>query len=166
VPVACELPAIRPCVHAIDPIQRAVIAVDTLTVAERSERMSRIRSKDTKPEMLVRRLLHKLGYRYRLHRRDLPGIPDLVFPSRKKVIFVHGCFWHAHSRCSVANVPKSRRPFWRAKFSRNKRRDGSNERLLRRDGWHVFTVWECETKDMASLMLRLSECLGPPKTVP
>lgn len=120
--------------------------MDTLTVAQRSERMSRIRGKDTKPEMLVRRALHRLGYRYRLHRRDLPGAPDIVFPSRKKVIFVHSCFWHGHVGCSVANVPKSRRAYWRDKFASNKKRDGSNVRQLRRAGWDVLVIWECDTK--------------------
>lgn len=134
--------------------------MDTLTVAERSERMARIRSKDTKPEMVVRRSVHQLGYRYRLHRRDLPGVPDLVFPSRKKIIFVHGCFWHAHARCTVANRPKSRKSFWLAKFRRNKERDRANEELLRRAGWGVLVIWECETKDKASLMRRLSEWLA------
>jgi DNA mismatch endonuclease (patch repair protein) len=134
--------------------------VDTLTAAERSERMARIRSKDTKPEMIVRCCVHQLGYRYRLHRRDLPGVPDLVFPSRKKVIFVHGCFWHAHPRCTVANVPKSRRSFWKDKFKRNKERDRANEELLRQAGWDVFLIWECETKDTALLARRLSGWLG------
>lgn len=120
--------------------------MDTLTVAQRSERMSRIRSKDTRPEILVRRALHRLGYRYRLHRRDLPGVPDIVFPSRKKVIFVHGCFWHGHAGCNVANVPKSRRAYWLEKFARNKKRDQENIRKLRRAGWDVFVVWECQIK--------------------
>jgi DNA mismatch endonuclease, patch repair protein len=134
--------------------------VDTLTVAERSARMARIRGKDTKPEMIVRRSVHSLGFRYRLHRKDLPGVPDLVFPSRKKVIFVHGCFWHAHARCNVANMPKSRRTYWTAKFKRNKQRDRANEHLLRRSGWEVFVVWECETKNTAKLARRLSTYLN------
>jgi len=140
--------------------------VDTLTTAERSERMSRIRSANTKPELTVRRSLHRLGYRYRLHRRDLPGIPDLVFPSRKKVIFVHGCFWHAHKNCSVANLPKSRRSYWRAKFAGNKTRDSLNATLLTRFGWSVVTVWECETKDVELLTRRLRKHLGPPRAGP
>jgi DNA mismatch endonuclease, patch repair protein len=122
--------------------------------------MARIRSKDTKPEMTVRRSAHRLGYRYRLHRRDLPGVPDLVFPSRRKVIFVHGCFWHAHPRCTVANVPKSRQSFWKEKFRRNKQRDRANEQLLRRAGWEVLIIWECETKDRDLLTRRLSQWLG------
>lgn len=127
--------------------------------------MARIRSKDTKPEMIVRRSVHQLGYRYRLHRRDLPGVPDLVFLSRKKVIFVHGCFWHAHPRCTVANLPKSRRSFWMEKFKRNRERDHANEKLLRQTGWDVLVIWECETKDKASLERRLSEWLGKARAV-
>jgi DNA mismatch endonuclease (patch repair protein) len=137
--------------------------VDTLTVAERSERMARIRSKNTKPEMIVRRVLHQLGYRFRLHRTDLPGAPDLVFPARRKVLLVHGCFWHAHDDCSVANMPKSRRAYWSAKFRRNKQRDVANVALLKQQGWEVFTVWECETKNRKSLIGRLAQCLGPPR---
>jgi DNA mismatch endonuclease, patch repair protein len=125
--------------------------MDSMTVAERSERMARIRSKDTKPELRVRQLLHRLGYRFRLHRKDLPGSPDLVFPSRRKVIFVHGCFWHAHDACKVANRPKSRQSFWDSKFKRNRLRDIANQKALRQHGWRVYTVWECETKAEARL---------------
>lgn len=134
--------------------------MDTLTVEERSERMSRIRSKNTKPERVVRSLLHQLGYRYRIHRRELPGSPDLVFPRRRKVVFVHGCFWHAHDGCKVANMPKSRSAFWADKFERNKKRDSENIRRLREDGWGVLTVWECDTKRMALLESRLCKYLG------
>jgi len=119
---------------------------DTLTRAERSERMSRVRGKDTKPEMAVRRLVHGMGFRYRLHRRDLPGIPDLVFPRLKKVIFIHGCFWHRHSDpyCKLARLPKSRIDFWKPKLEANRRRDIKNKRNLIRLGWEVLVVWECE----------------------
>src|SRR5258707_10618769 len=108
--------------------------MDTLTKAQRSERMARIRSKDTKPELAIRHALFGLGYRYRLHRKDLPGSPDLVFPARKKVVFVHGCFWHAHQGCSLANLPKSRTEYWRSKFERNVKRDRANTRALRTMG--------------------------------
>jgi DNA mismatch endonuclease (patch repair protein) len=135
--------------------------LDTLTVAGRSERMSRIRSKNTKPELIVRRTLHRLGYRYRIHRKDLPGSPDLVFPRRKAVVFVHGCFWHAHRRCSVANMPKSRTSYWEAKFERNRAHDRAVRRVLRKGGWKVFVIWECETKDRQQLEVRLVSCLGP-----
>lgn len=138
--------------------------MDTLTKAERSERMARIRSKNTKPELRVRRLVHGLGYRFRLYRKDLPGSPDLVFPSRRKVVFVHGCFWHAHENCAVANRPKSRSDFWNAKFQRNRVRDGKNQACLERDGWRVLTVWECETKSGERLAARLLRFLGPTKT--
>lgn len=126
---------------------------DTLTPKERSERMSRIRSKDTKPEITVRRLVHGMGYRYRLHRRDLPGIPDLVFPRLKKVIFIHGCFWHRHSdpRCKLARLPKSRLDFWKPKLEANRQRDLENIHKLSRLGWEVLVVWECEISDKEQL---------------
>ncbi|MGA7520902.1 MAG: very short patch repair endonuclease, partial [Acidobacteriaceae bacterium] len=106
--------------------------------------MSRIRGKDTVPEITVRRIVHALGYRYRLHCRDLPGTPDLVFRRVKKVIFVHGCFWHRHQDCPYAYTPKSRRAFWRKKFRLNKRRDLTHMAQLKKDGWRVLVVWECE----------------------
>lgn len=136
-------------------------SMDTLSKKERSARMALIRSKDTKPEMIVRCSLHRLGYRFRLHRRSLPGVPDLTFPSRRKVIFVHGCFWHAHEGCSIANMPKSRRDYWAEKFRRNKERDLSNIQLLRQDGWKVLTLWECETKAPERLARKLTHFLGP-----
>lgn len=118
---------------------------DTLTPEERSRRMSLVRAKDTKPEVRVRGLVHSLGYRYRLHVRKLPGCPDLVFPSRRKVIFVHGCFWHQH-RCKMGNrMPKSRLDFWRPKLEGNKKRDARYRRELRRLGWRILVVWECQT---------------------
>jgi len=123
--------------------------MDTLTPEERSRLMGLVRSKDTKPEMLVRRLVHALGYRYRLHDRRLPGCPDLVFPSRRKVIFVHGCFWHQH-RCRMGNrMPKSRVEFWRNKLEGNRRRDQRHRKALNRQGWRVLTVWECQTRPKA-----------------
>jgi DNA mismatch endonuclease, patch repair protein len=137
--------------------------MDTLTVAERSARMARIRSKNTRPELLVRKLVHSLGYRFRLHRSGLPGRPDLVFPSRRKVVFVHGCFWHAHDNCKTANRPKSRRAYWDMKFETNRKRDQANSVALKRDGWRILTVWECEVKRTARLASRLSRFLGPAK---
>ncbi|MDD4890516.1 MAG: very short patch repair endonuclease [Phycisphaerae bacterium] len=120
--------------------------MDNLTTKQRSRQMSLVRAKDTKPEMTVRRLVHALGYRYRLHVKDLPGCPDLVFPARRAVIFVHGCFWHQH-RCPQGNrMPKSRRQFWKAKLSRNKARDSNRAQVLRRVGWRVLTVWECQLR--------------------
>ncbi len=124
--------------------------------------MSRIRSRDTKPEMRVRRLVHGLGYRYRLHSEDLPGRPDLVFRPRRKVIFVHGCFWHRHEGCSRNRTPKSpeRRSFWRDKLDGNARRDRTNEVALRRIGWEILIIWECETKDLDPLAERVRAFLG------
>lgn len=134
---------------------------DTLSKAARSERMSRIGGKDTKPEMVVRRLIHSLGYRYRLHQRDLPGSPDLVFPSRRRVVFVHGCFWHRHpdSSCKLARLPKSREEFWIPKFEANATRDHRNEAALEHLGWGVLVIWECETKDPALLQDKIEAFL-------
>jgi DNA mismatch endonuclease (patch repair protein) len=120
--------------------------------------MSRIRGKNTRPELLVRRLVHGLGFRYRLHRSDLAGTPDLAFIGRRKVIFVHGCFWHGH-KC-VGREPKSNRDYWVAKITRNKTRDTDNEDLLRGLGWSVLTLWECELKDRAGLADRLKAFLA------
>jgi len=122
--------------------------------------MARVKSKGMKPEMAVRRLLHGLGYRYRLHRADLPGRPDLVFPSRRSVVFVNGCFWHLHEGCPRVRMPANNREYWSAKLGRNRERDERNRRLLRADGWAVFTVWECELKDMPALADRLVAFLG------
>lgn len=115
---------------------------DFLTPDGRAERMSRIRSQDTRPELMVRRFLHAAGFRYRLHARNLPGRPDIVLPRYRAVVFVHGCFWHAHS-CQKGRIPASRPEFWEEKFLANKRRDRRNRVALRKAGWRVFTVWEC-----------------------
>ena len=126
---------------------------DTLTPAARSERMSRIHGKDTKPEMTVRRLVHGLGYRYRLHRGNLPGKPDLVFSRRRKVIFVHGCFWHRHpdANCKLARLPKSRLEFWRSKLEGNRLRDLENHKKLTENGWRALVLWECELRDIPKI---------------
>lgn len=123
--------------------------------------MSGIRGRDTRPELVVRKLAHALGYRFRLHRRDLPGSPDLVFPGRRKVIFVHGCFWHRHPGCRFAYHPKSRVEFWRAKFEQNISRDGRALTELEKLGWEAMIVWECETREVDGLADRLVEFLGP-----
>lgn len=122
--------------------------------------MSLIRSKDTGPEMAVRRVVHGMGYRYRLHRRDLPGHPDLVFPSRRKVIFVHGCFWHQHKGCKVARRPKSNKEYWLPKLRATKERDARNQRKLKTAGWNVMIVWECQIKDLKHLPKTIGEFLG------
>jgi DNA mismatch endonuclease, patch repair protein len=138
-----------------------VVQMDSLTPAQRSERMARIRSKNTQPEVRVRRLVHRLGYRFRLHRNGMPGRPDLVFPARRKVIFVHGCFWHAHEGCNVANLPKSNTEFWREKFARNRERDATNRSALVNDGWDVMILWECEISKPDIVMAALTSFLGP-----
>ena len=116
--------------------------------------MQAVRSKDTTPEWTVRRLLHGLGYRYRLHRKDLPGTPDLVFPSRRKTIFVNGCFWHAHG-CRYGRPPKSRLDYWLPKLQENRKRDAEKTSLLRALHWQALTVWECETKNIEDLTSKL-----------
>lgn len=121
--------------------------MDTLSVQERSQRMARIRSKNTSPELRVRKLVHSLGFRFRLHHKALPGKPDLVFSGRRKIIFVHGCFWHRHPRntCKLARVPKSNLGFWLPKLEGNRKRDLAAIAKLRRAGWKVLVVWECES---------------------
>jgi DNA mismatch endonuclease, patch repair protein len=123
----------------------------------RSQHMARIRAKDTLPELLVRSCVHRLGYRFTLHRRDLPGTPDLVFPSRRCVVFVHGCFWHQHpcASCRIAHQPKSNVPFWLSKLSRNVERDARNIAALRTSGWRVLVLWECELDDPIALAFRV-----------
>ncbi|MFO7904035.1 MAG: very short patch repair endonuclease [Planctomycetota bacterium] len=133
--------------------------MDSLTSTQRSERMSRVKAKDTKPELRVRRLVHGLGYRYRLHKRKLPGCPDLVFASRRKVIFVHGCFWHRHPGCRNTRLPKSKLDFWKPKLEANRERDLRNQRLLRQLGWTYLVVWECETGDVDRLAKKIVKFL-------
>ena len=124
---------------------------DIPVTPERSAQMALVRSLDTKPEMRVRRAAHKLGLRYRLHVRSLAGCPDLVFPGRKAVLFVHGCFWHRHPGCCATRTPKTRVGFWEEKFAQNIERDRRARRELRRLGWKVLTIWECETLNPAKL---------------
>ncbi len=133
--------------------------VDSLSPKERSETMARVRSKNMRPELLVRKLVFALGYRYRLHAKDLPGHPDLVFRPRKKVIFVHGCFWHRHRECALARMPKSRLDFWEPKLEGNRQRDEKNTKALAREGWNVLTLWECELKDVGRLERRIRRFL-------
>ena len=114
---------------------------------QRSKNMAAIRSKNTKPEIKVRKVLHSMGYRFRLHSKDLPGSPDIVLPKYKTVIFVHGCFWHRHENCKYASTPKTRQEFWEAKFRENINRDKLNQENLSSKGWKIIIVWECEIKD-------------------
>lgn len=117
----------------------------------RSENMARIRSRDSKPELTVRSLAHSMGFRFRLHRRDLPGAPDLVFPGRRRIILVHGCFWHQHDCARGRKQPSTRREYWGPKLARNVARDAKVQAELRSLGWHVLVIWECETKDVGKL---------------
>ncbi len=126
---------------------------------DRSANMRAIRSKGMRPELAVRHLVHRMGYRYRLHKKDLPGKPDLVFAPRRKVIFVHGCFWHAHKNCKVAHTPKSNLEYWRPKLERNQARDEKNIENLAANGWKSLVVWECETKTQETLRNRLLDFL-------
>lgn len=134
---------------------------DTVTPERRSHIMANIRPKGMKPELIVRRLTHSMGYRYRLHRKDLPGKPDLVFPARRKVIFVHGCFWHQHAdpACKIARRPKSNLDYWLPKLQRNVERDAEHRDRLSALGWQVLVIWECEVKIAAGLPERIVEFL-------
>jgi DNA mismatch endonuclease, patch repair protein len=135
--------------------------VDKLSSSDRSRVMSRVKGKDTAPEMTVRRLLHALGYRYRLHGKQLPGKPDIVFAARRKLIFVHGCFWHQHTGCRKSTIPDTRRDFWSEKLARNVSRDERTEGQLRALGWDVLVVWECDVRDKEGLTRRLIDFVGP-----
>ncbi len=126
---------------------------------DRSANMRAIRSKDMRPELAVRKLVHAMGYRYRLHGKGLPGRPDLVFGPRRKVIFVHGCFWHAHN-CKTAHLPKSNRSYWVPKLKRNRERDEKNLVALKEQGWRALIIWECETREERGLKRRLKQFLG------
>jgi DNA mismatch endonuclease (patch repair protein) len=132
---------------------------DRVSVGQRSENMRRIKGRDTTPELLVRRMVHAMGYRYRLHCKDLPGKPDLVFRPRRKVIFVHGCFWHQHRGCRAGRLPSSNRCYWLPKLQRNVERDAGARKALESMGWNSIIVWECETKDEKSLRIRLRSFL-------
>lgn len=136
--------------------------MDRITTERRSANMRRIASKGMKPELFVRRMAHRLGYRFRLHRADLPGKPDLVFPGRKKVIFVHGCFWHQHDAptCKAAHTPRSNTEYWGPKLARNVQRDTRAQAQLAAAGWSVLTLWECELRDAAAVERALAAFLG------
>ncbi len=139
---------------------------DNLTAAQRRKTMKHVRGKDTTPELFVRRLVHGMGFRYRLHRRDLPGAPDMVFVKRKKIIFVHGCFWHGHNCKAGRKKPQTNRDYWQTKLNRNRTRDAGNQIKLKEAGWDVLVVWECETQkrsaDRAALEKRLKRFLETP----
>jgi len=133
--------------------------IDKLCKEHRAWNMSRIRSKDTKPEKIVRSMLHKMGYRFRLHKKNLPGVPDIVLRKYRTVIFVHGCFWHRHINCKYAYYPKSRTEFWSAKFKINVERDKEVKKQLQELGWKVITIWECEMSSTHSIQKVLADNL-------
>lgn len=133
--------------------------MDRLNAAERSANMARIRGKDTGPEMQVRRIAHSMGLRFRLHRKDLPGRPDLVFPKHRLAVFVHGCFWYRHPGCGWASTPSTRPEFWRAKFDANVERDLRQQAALTEQGWKVLVLWECGLKDDRPVRAALAEAV-------
>lgn len=133
---------------------------DRLSPERRRHLMQQVKGKDTKPELIVRSLLHRLGYRFRLHRKDLPGTPDIVFPSRHLALFVHGCFWHGHG-CRIGRLPKSRLDYWQPKVEANRARDERKEAALTDAGWRVGVIWQCELADRDALTTRLRNILDP-----
>lgn len=135
---------------------------DTLSTEKRSWNMSRIRGKDTQPELIVRSILHRYGFRFRLHHKGLPGKPDIVLRKYKTVILVHGCFWHRHNNCPDATTPKSRSGYWENKFKENTERDKRTTEALKNSGWKVIIVWECETSKPEKLINRLIEEIKSP----
>jgi len=133
--------------------------MDRLSRSHRSWNMSRIKSRDTSTELTVRSVLHDMGYRFRLHRKDLPGKPDIVLPKYRTVIFVHGCFWHRHTECKYAYTPKSNVEFWEKKFKANVERDQNNNRILQELGWRIIVIWECQTQNLEPLKYLLKTSL-------
>jgi DNA mismatch endonuclease (patch repair protein) len=141
-----------------------VAVTDIFSKSKRSQVMSRIRGRDTKPEIAVRSILHGLGYRFRIHAKSLPGKPDVVLTKHRVVIMVHGCFWHRHQRCRYAYTPKSRVEFWRKKFLGNALRDQKVEKQLRMLGWRVIKIWECEVRSPKKLTVRVNRLLSRSKS--
>lgn len=135
-------------------------SMDTRSPEQRSYIMRSVRSRDTGPELIVRSLLHRMGFRFSLHRKDLPGRPDIVLPKHRAVVFVHGCFWHGHG-CAKGRLPKSRLDFWGPKIQRNRNRDAESVKMLKREGWRVLTIWQCRTKDTGRLHDKLANFFIP-----
>jgi len=133
--------------------------MDTLAPNQRSKLMSRIKGKNTSPELIVRRLVYSMGYRYRLHAKDLPGKPDLVFRPQKKVIFVHGCFWHQHKGCKYSHIPKSNLAYWKPKLQRTLNRDKAHNKKLKKEGWDILVLWDCEIKNLKNSKKRIKQFL-------
>jgi DNA mismatch endonuclease (patch repair protein) len=134
--------------------------MDKISPQHRSANMQRIRSKDTAPELVLRRLIHGLGYRFRLHRKDLPGRPDLVFAKRRKIVFLHGCFWHQHPDCREGRTPATRRDYWVPKLKKNQIRDAASRALLEEQGWKVLIIWECELGNISAVKRAVMKFLG------
>ena len=135
--------------------------MNEISSAKRSEMMAAVRSRNTKPELIVRRMLHALGFRFRLHRRDLPGTPDIVLPKYRTIVQVNGCFWHQHPGCKFAHVPASRPEYWEPKLHRNVTRDQENYEKLTNSGWHVIIVWECELRSPEDVARQLLSRIRP-----
>lgn len=138
------------CAIYCNPFDQGAFVTDIVSTEKRSQMMSAIRSKDTQPEIRVRKALFAAGYRFRLHRRELPGRPDIVLPARRIAVFVHGCFWHGHQACRLARIPTTRSGFWREKFDANRKRDAAAQAALESSGWRVLVVWECLIRSMKS----------------
>jgi DNA mismatch endonuclease (patch repair protein) len=136
---------------------------DTISRERRSYNMSRIRGKDTEPELVLRKFVFSLGHRYRLHGKNLPGKPDIIFPSKKKAIFMHGCFWHQHENCSVSHQPKSNLDYWMPKLKRTIERDKEHIKALKKLGWKTLVIWECEVETLQKMEGRILRFLGPSK---
>ena len=134
--------------------------IDPLTPEQRKKTMQHVKDKDTGPEMTIRRLVHKMGYRYGLHRKDLPGKPDMVFTSRKKIIFIHGCFWHGHNCKSGRKKPRTNENYWVSKIEKNKKRDVINRKKLKEMGWNILVIWECEINDILKIKNKIEQFLN------
>lgn len=134
--------------------------MEKLSTEQRSSNMAAVKGKNTAPEIRVRQMLHKMGYRFRLHRKDLPGNPDIVLPRHRLCIFVHGCFWHQHPGCKRATIPENNQEFWITKFQETSQRDHKAEKELVQQGWNVYVIWECETKDEQLLKNLIQNCIS------
>lgn len=152
-------------VRSLNPSPPCSDLMDNVSAEVRSRIMARIKDKNTAPEVAVRRAMHAAGLRFRLHRRNLPGTPDIAFPRYRTVIFVHGCFWHRHTGCRYSTLPATNREMWREKFRKNRLRDASKERALRQEGWKVLVIWECEIGD-SDILRRLAESIKSINGIP
>lgn len=142
--------------HMLPRLNERAFSMDKVPPEKRSLIMAQVRGRDTRPEKIVRSVLHRMGYRFRLHRKDLPGSPDIVLPKFHTAIFVNGCFWHRHPGCKRASTPVANASYWQKKFERNVERDKQSQTALKCRGWHVLVIWECELKDLMALQERIS----------